>query len=176
MKIRNLTPETYPKASALLVQAFSGSNYEIQLFDKLHKNERTMHEWVCLQRETVIAYIGFSNAYDGTNVCGLHLTLLAVKPQMQNQGIGSELLRFSLRQNIINQSMIFVIGKPRFFEKFGFVRCANPICPFDNDNSNFLSIRNDTSSQFIIGYEPEFKRSKNSNSYCATKGTQRKRK
>lgn len=157
MKIRNLTPENYAKTSALLQQAFSPSRYEVQLFEKLHKNNKLMHEWVCIHRNTITAYIAFSNAYDGAKVCGLHLAPLAVKPQMQNQGIGSELLRFSLRQDVIRESTLFVLGNPNFYQKFGFERCALPRCPFAKNSTPFLSIRNTASCQYTVGYEPEFK-------------------
>ena len=46
MKIRTLTPENYPKASALLRQAFPRSAHEAQLVENLHKNGKTTHEWV----------------------------------------------------------------------------------------------------------------------------------
>ena len=160
MKIRKLTPENYPKVSALLLQAFSPSKYEAQLFENLHKKERALHEWVCIHRDTVIAYIAFSNAYEGTKVCGLHLAPLAVRPQLQGEGIGSELLRFSLRQEAIRQNTIFVFGNPQFYQRFGFEGCANPLCPFERNNAHFLSIRNDTSRQYTVGYEPEFKAKK----------------
>ena len=157
MKIRKLTPEIFPKAAALLLQAFPQSKYEVQLYDKLHEIERSLHEWVCIHRDTVTAYIAFSNAYDGTKVCGLHLAPLAVRPQMQGQGIGSELLRFALRQEVVKASTIFVLGNPKFYEKFGFERCAQPICPFAKGNAHFLSIRNTSTHQYTVGYEPEFK-------------------
>ena len=157
MKIRKLTPEYYPKAAALLLQAFPRNKYEVQLFDKLHEKGKALHEWVCIHRDTVTAYIAFSNAYDGTKVCGLHLAPLAVKPQMQGQGIGSELLRFALRQEVIKESTIFVMGSPKFYEKFGFECCAQPLCPFDKSDAQFLSIRNDTTHPYTVGYEPEFK-------------------
>ena len=80
MKIRKLTSENYAKASALLRQAFPGNTYEVQLVEKLHKNGKAMHEWVCIHTNRVIAYIAFSNAYNGSDVCGLHLAPLAVKP------------------------------------------------------------------------------------------------
>jgi putative acetyltransferase len=160
MKIRTLTPENYPKVSALLQQAFPRSRYEIQLFDKLHEKGRILHEWVCVHRNTVTAYIAFSNAYDGTTVCGLHLARIAVKPQMQNQGIGSELLRFALRQEAIKERTLFVLGNPGFFQKFGFEPCALPLCPFDQGNTHFLSLRNTTSRQYTVGYEPEFSKVK----------------
>ena len=160
MKIRKLTPEDYPKAASLLDHAFAPSKYEVQLFDKLHEKEREIHEWVCIIRGSVIAYIGFTNAYDGRKIIGLHLGPLAVKPQMQGQGIGSELLRFALRQEGIKDSRIFTLGDVKFYQRFGFKRCDKPVCPFDRGNSHFLSIRNDPPNEYKIGYEPEFNRAK----------------
>jgi putative acetyltransferase len=157
MKIHKLTPDDYVKASALLRQAFPRSRYEAQLFEKLHENKKIVHQWVCIHRHSVIAYIAFSKAFDGAKVCGLHLAPLAVQPQMQNQGIGSELLRFSLRQEGIKESAIFVLGDPKFYQKFGFVRCAQPVCPFDKNNAHFLSIRNNPTHEYRVGYEREFK-------------------
>lgn len=157
MKIRPLTPEEYPKASALLQQAFPRKGHEAQLVEKLRQNKKIMHEWVCINRNTVVAFIAFTRAFDGTKVCGLHLAPLAVKPQMQNQGIGSELLRFALRQDGIRESTIFVLGDPKFYRKFGFERCASPLCPFDKNNARFLSMRNTSTRQYTVGYEQEFK-------------------
>jgi putative acetyltransferase len=156
MKIRKLTPENYPKASALLRQAFPGSNYEVQLVENLHKNGKVVHEWVCIHVNKVIAYIAFTKAYNGSDVCGLHLAPLAVRPDMQRQGVGSELLRFALRQEAIKESTIFVLGAPGFYQKFGFEPCAMPVSPFVKKKSNFLSIRNNSESQFTVGYESEF--------------------
>lgn len=157
MKIRPLTPENYPKASALLRQAFPRSTSEVQLVENLHKNGKPVQEWVCLHINAVIAYIAFTRAYNSSSVCGLHLAPLAVKPEFQRQGIGSELLRFALRQEIIKSDTIFVLGDPRFYRKFGFEPCPMPICPFAKNNAQFLSLRNNTTSQFTVGYEAEFK-------------------
>jgi putative acetyltransferase len=156
MKIRKLTPEEYAKASALLQQTFSKSAYEAQLFENLHRNGKTVHEWVCIHVNMVIAYIAFTKAYHGSTVCGLHLGPLAVKPEFQHQGIGSELLRFALRQDVIRENTLFVLGAPGFYQQFGFEPCAQPLCPFDRNNAHFLSIRNTTSSPFSVGYESEF--------------------
>jgi putative acetyltransferase len=156
MKIRPLTPENRPKAAALLRQAFPNSRYEERLVDNLHKNGRNMYEWVCIHTNLYIAYIAFSTAYDGDKVCGLHLAPLAVNPQYQHQGLGSELLRFALRQEPIRNTTIFVLGDPRFYQKFGFVRCARPICPFDTNNAHFLALRNPNTHGYTVGYEPEF--------------------
>lgn len=156
MKIRKLIAEDYSKVSALLRQAFPGSPHEAQLVENLHANGKAMHEWVCIHVNKFIAYIAFTNAYKGKEVCGLHLAPLAVNPEFQGQGIGSELLRFALRQEAIRERAIFVLGNPELYRKFGFAPCVMPICPFDTNNAHFLSIRNDTASQFTVGYEPEF--------------------
>ena len=156
MKIRKLIPEEFPKASALLRNAFPGSNYEVRLFENLHKNNKPLYEWICIHRNKAIAYIAYSKAFYEEQVCGLHLAPMAVTPQMQNQGIGSELLRFSLRQKEIEGKTLFVLGDPKFYSKFGFERCAIPICPFDKNNAHFLSIGNTTTTAFTVGYEPEF--------------------
>ncbi len=157
MKIRKLTPDLYAKSSALLQQAFPGSHYEERLIENLHRNKKTIHEWVCIHTNKVVAYIAFSNAYNGAEVCGLHLAPLAVKPEFQKRGIGSELLRFALRQAVIKENTLFVLGDPVFYKKFGFESCSIPVCPFDKNNAHFLSIRNAASAQFTVGYESEFK-------------------
>ncbi len=146
----------HDKASALLKQAFPGSYYEEQLVGNLHENNKTIYDWVCIHANKVVAYIAFSNAYNGAELCGLHLAPLAVKPEFQHQGIGSELINFALRQNIIKENTLYVLGKPEFYTQFGFESCANPVCPYTKNNTNFLSIRNDGSVQFTVGYEPEF--------------------
>ncbi len=156
MKIRPVTPENLPKVIALLTKAFPGSNEEVRLVGNLHKNGKPLHEWVCIHVNKIIAYIAFSNAFNGKEVCGLHLAPLAVKPEFQRQGIGSELMRFALRQKVIKEQTLFVLGYPEYYKKFGFEPCANPICPFDKNNAHFLSIRNNTTEQFTVGYEPEF--------------------
>lgn len=156
MKIRPLDPDNYSKAAALLRQAFPNSRYEERLFENLHKRGRKLHEWVCIHRNLYIGYIAFSLAYNGNQVCGLHLAPLAVNPNHQGQGVGSEMLRFALRQKEIKDQTVFVLGDPGFYKKFGFDHCEMPICPYDKNNAHFLSIRNSITEQFTVGYEPEF--------------------
>lgn len=158
MKIRPMHPDLLAKAGSLVHHAFAPSRYELRVFDTLHAGNRPLHEWVCIHRNAVIAYISFSRAFHGKEVCGLHLAPLAVQPQMQGQGIGSELLRFALRQEAIVRQAIFVLGRPAFYQRFGFVACTAPICPFAKKNKNFLRLRSAGNEPFTIGYEPEFGR------------------
>ena len=157
MKIQKLSIENRPKVYALLQNTFPKSTYETLLVQKLHESGRTMHEWVCIHTNKAIAYIAFTPAYNGTEICGLHLAPMAVAPDFQKQGVGSELLRFALRQESIKDQSLFVLGEPGYYKKFGFEPCTLPVCPFDIDNAHFLSIRNSVAASFIVGYEPEFK-------------------
>ncbi len=156
MKIRKPTQEMHSKVSGLLTSAFPKSQYESRLVEQFHDNDTPIHEWVCIHIKKVIAYIAFSNAYNGDQVCGLHLAPLAVAPKFQRQGIGSQLLKFALRQESIKKSPLFVLGDPKFYRRFGFESCTLPICSFDKNNRHFSAIRNTTTTRFIIGYEPEF--------------------
>jgi len=156
MKIQKLTVENRPKAYALLQRAFPGSDYEAGLVRKLHENGRPLHEWVCIHIGKVIAYIAFSNAYHGGDICGMHLAPMAVAPDFQRQGVGAELLRFALRQEAIKSQPLFVLGEPGYYQRFGFEPCSLPICPFDTGNAHFLGMRNTVAASFIVGYEPEF--------------------
>ena len=157
MKIQKLTNENRAKVYALLQRAFPGSEYEAGVVRKLHESGRPLHEWVCIHTSKVIAYIAFSNAYHGSDICGLHLAPMAVAPDFQKQGVGSELLRFALRQEAIKSQTLFVLGAPGYFKWFGFEPCSMPICPFDKNNARFLNMRNSTTTSFVVGYEPEFK-------------------
>jgi len=137
-----------------LRSAFPRSEYEAVLVQKLHENGKPVHEWVCLHTNKVIAYIAFSNAYKGNDVCGLHLAPMAVTPEFQKQGVGAELLRFALRQEMIKSQPVFVLGEPGYYKRFGFEPCSIPVCLFDKNNAHFLSMRNNTTTHFIVGYEP----------------------
>ncbi len=156
MKIQKLTIDNRAKAYALLQCAFPGSDYEVVLVRKLHDSGRPLHEWVCIHTNKVIAYIAFSNAYHGSDICGLHLAPMAVAPDFQKQGIGAELLRFALRQESIKSRPLFVLGEPGYYQRFGFEPCCLPECPFDNNNAHFLSMRNSGDDSYVVGYEPEF--------------------
>ena len=156
MKIQKLLIENRPKVYALLQRAFPGSDYEVRLVQKLHENNRTTHEWVCIHVNKAIAYIAFSPAYHGRDICGLHLAPMAVAPDFQKQGVGTELLRFALRQEAIKNQPLFVLGEPAYYRRFGFEPCEVPVCPFDTDNAHFLGKGNTVTTGFTVGYEPEF--------------------
>lgn len=156
MKIRSVTAENLNKVLALLKNSFPENGYESRLTQNLHGNNRSLNEWVCIHTNRVIAYVCFSKAYREKEVCGLHLATLAVHPDFQNQGIGSELLSFALKREEIREKSIYVLGDSKFYSRFGFEPCEQPLCPFDKGNKHFFALRNEKQDKFKIGYEPEF--------------------
>lgn len=156
MKIQKLSIEHRAKVYALLRRTFVASDYEARLVQTLHEHDKPLHEWVCIHVGKAIAYIAFSNAYNGEDICGLHLAPMAVAPEFQKQGVGSELLRFALRQEAIKSQTLFVYGPSGFYQKFDFEPCRLPLCPLAKNNAHFMGIRN-AGSDFTVGYEAEFK-------------------
>lgn len=157
MKIQKVTVEHHARVYALLRAAFPRSEYEAALVQQLHASGKPMHDWVALHVNKAIGYIAFTPAYRGTAVCGLHLAPMAVAPDFQRQGVGSELLTFALRQEAIKSQPLFVLGAPGYYRRFGFEPCSQPVCPFDKNNAHFLSLRHQASEAFTVGYEAEFK-------------------
>lgn len=157
MKIRKVSPDSRSKVYGLFRKGFPGSNFELNILQKLHKNDRILYEWACIHTNKNIGYIAFSNAYNGDDVCGVHLIHFVVKPEFQGRGIGTELLHFALRQEELQDQAIYVLGDGRFYKRFGFEACSNPSCPFGEKGKQFLSLQNIPGKHFTIGYEPEFK-------------------
>jgi len=157
MKIRPVTEETLPKALALLKRSSTANGYEDKLVADLHQHQRQIYDWVVIIRNKVEAYIAFTRAYDGSEVCGFHLGPLAVSPQMQNQGLRAELMSFAMRQKMIKDETVFVRGEPKFYKGFGFKPCSIPKCHFAKKGDHFQAVRNQFSNQFTVGYEPEFR-------------------
>ena len=157
MKIRKVNPEERNKVYGLFRKGFPGSNFQLNSLRKLHNKNRKLHEWVCIHTNKNIAYIAFSNAYNNGEPCGLHLLYLLVKPEFQGQGVGTELLRFALRQQELQDVAVYVLGDKNFFERFGFGLCQNPQSTFSGKKRSFLSLGISPISSFAVSYEPEYR-------------------
>jgi putative acetyltransferase len=72
---------------------------------------------------TVVGHVGFSpvSVDDQPRWRGFLLAPLAVRPDVQHQGIGSALIQRGLRRLAEDGvQMLFVYGDPRFYGRFGF--------------------------------------------------------
>jgi len=90
---------------------------------------------VAVEGYDVVGHICFSRARlgaDGPEI--LALAPMAVAPEAQNQGIGSELIREALdRANDTDFPLVVVLGHPDYYPRFGFDPAVayGVECPYD---------------------------------------------
>jgi hypothetical protein len=98
----------------------------------------------------------YSPAYRAEQSIGWHLAPVAVHPEWQKRGHGSNLIRQTLAQADISGSPVFVLGDPGYYRRFGFYPVRQPQCPFEPRNEHFMALRYNCQDSFVIGYEKEF--------------------
>lgn len=80
---------------------------------------------VAVKNSRLVGHILFSRIHIQTprgNVAALSLAPMAVLPEFQNQGIGSDLVREGLKKSReLGHKIVVVIGHPWFYPRFGFV-------------------------------------------------------
>jgi putative acetyltransferase len=136
-------PEDHAAIRAVLEAAFDTSA-EAELVDVLRASEDLVPE-LCLVAERegeVVGYIAFSRARLEGPATGegdggpeiLALAPMAVRPDSQNRGIGSELVAEALqRAEGTPYPLVVVLGHPDYYPRFGFdpASAYGIACPYD---------------------------------------------
>ncbi|MEI9477878.1 MAG: N-acetyltransferase [Deltaproteobacteria bacterium] len=98
-----------------------------------------------------------------SNLPALALAPMAVRPEYQNQGIGSELVRHGLRQcRDLGHKVIVVVGHPEYYPRFGFslARAKGLEAPFPVPDEAFLVLELVPDAlegiKGVVNYPPEF--------------------
>jgi putative acetyltransferase len=106
-------------------RAFGGEG-EARLVEKIREGANFNPELslVAIKDGEVVGYVLFSDIIiqgrEG-DVPALALSPLAVSPEFQNQGIGSELVRRGLREcRRLRHKVAVVLGHPNYYTRFGF--------------------------------------------------------
>lgn len=75
----------------------------------------------------VVGHIMFSPVTIGAHpIRGLGLAPVAVLPDLQNSGIGSDLIREGLdRARGLNADFVVVLGEPDYYGRFGFIKASS---------------------------------------------------
>lgn len=112
----------YPAISDLLNAAFQGSD-EADLVNGLRRDNDVLLELVAVQHEIIVGHILFSRLkLAGTeSFDAVALAPLAVAPDHQGQGIGSELVR-SAHEHLKNsgEKLSVVLGEPEYYGRLGY--------------------------------------------------------
>lgn len=143
--------------SALLDAAFAPSDLESLLVREVVAREEKHHAWVIEEDGVPVAFVLYTVARRGGETIGYHLAPVAVHPDCQGRGLGSELIRRSLEMGPPASTAVFVLGDPAFYERFGFSRVTSALCSYDEENRHFRALRWDDSVEpFVIGYAASF--------------------
>jgi len=134
--VRREGPEDRTVIREVIERAFAGVN-EADLVDALRRDARPFISLVATHEEKVVGHIAFSPVVvEGDELFeGMGLAPMAVLPERQKQGIGSQLVRAGLEEcRREGRAVIVVVGHPAYYPRFGFVpgrekglRCEYPV-------------------------------------------------
>lgn len=157
MTIRPATPEDLPEIKRLLDAAFTPSLFESTLVDLIMTRPEAHHAWVAQSDATITGFISYTVATHDSAPIGWHLAPLAVLPEAQRQGVGSELVATTLQSPPLKDQPVFVLGDPTYYGRFGFASINSPNCPYDPNNAYFRGLRwQEPTELFSVGYSPAF--------------------
>jgi putative acetyltransferase len=127
IKIRKETLQDIDAIRAINERAF-GQFQEANIVDRLRANCEGLVSLVALHDDKIIGHILFSPVtIEGTFgvLKGMGLAPMAVLPESQRKGVGSELVQAGIE--ILNKSkypFIIVLGHPEYYPQFGFERAS----------------------------------------------------
>lgn len=129
IQVRPENPSDYPIITQINEQAFGRAN-EARLIHLIRDSQHYIPElsFVAEHQGTIVGHILLSwiDLVGEKTYPVLGLAPLAVQPDFQKQGIGSQLVQVSLNQaEIRGDSLVIVLGEPHFYSKFGFQPSAD---------------------------------------------------
>ena len=126
IEIRNEEEKHFDAVRDIMRAAFP-TEAESKLMDVLRANGKSVISLVAVSDEKVLGHILFSpvSTTPPGEARGLGLAPVAVHPEVQSQGIGSQLIREGLR---VCKEMGFdycvVLGGPKYYRRFGFEKAS----------------------------------------------------
>lgn len=122
--IRPETSKDYAEVHEVNKLAFGQEN-EARLVENIRQSANFNPELslVAIKDDKVVGHILFSEIIiqSQSDVSALALAPLAVRPEFQNQGIGSQLVQQGLKQcQTLGHKVVVVVGYPSFYTRFGF--------------------------------------------------------
>ena len=127
IKIRNEEAKDIEQVREIVCAAFP-TDAESRLVDALRASSKATISLVAAHRNEILGHILFSpvTTTPPSDAKGIGLAPVAVRPDVQSQGIGSKLIRAGLR---LVQELGFdycvVLGGPEYYQRFGFERASN---------------------------------------------------
>jgi putative acetyltransferase len=117
-----------------IVRATFPTEAESKLVDALRANGKAMISLVAVNGDDVLGHVLFSpvtitslnGAAPLSDVAGIGLAPVAVRPDVQSQGVGSQLIRQGLRLcKELGFDYCVVLGAPKYYSRFGFEKASD---------------------------------------------------
>lgn len=158
--IRNEEAKDIEQVREVVSAAFP-TEAESRLVDALRANGKAIISLVAVQGEKVLGHILFSpvSTTPPSEAKGLGLAPVAVRPDMQSQGIGSRLIRAGLRRcKELGYDYCVLLGGPKYYQRFGFEKASSfGIRNEYGVDDEFMVIRfSDRRVTGLAQYAPEF--------------------
>jgi putative acetyltransferase len=161
VEIRDEQPADIPAIGDVNLHAFGGHT-EGELVDALRSNGGAILSLVALVDGRVAGHILFSPV-QVNDLTGAALAPMAVLPEYQHRGIGSQLVRAGVaRLEQLGCPFVLVLGHPRYYPRFGFKPAAQYgiTCEWEVPSDVFMVLVLDesrmTSASGPAVYRPEF--------------------
>jgi putative acetyltransferase len=162
VQIQEELPDDIPAIRELNQRAF-GQDQEANIVDALRSNGGCLLSLVAIVNDRLVGHIMYSPLSVGSEITGAALGPMAVLPEYQRQGIGSQLVEAGNQKlNDAGCPFIIVVGHPEYYPKFGFTPAnAHGItCEWEvPDNAFMLLVLDQMKMQGVSGsakYRPEF--------------------
>ena len=110
-----------------VVRAAFPTDAESKLVDLLRTNGKSIILLVAVQNDQVLGHILFSpvSTTPPSDAKGIGLAPVAVHPEWQSQGIGSQLIHGGLHLcKELGYDYCVVLGSPKYYQRFGFKRAS----------------------------------------------------
>ena len=160
--IRQERPEDAAAIRTVNERAF-GEPLEARLVDMLRKNNAVIISMVAVINDQIVGHILFT-AVQLESMEGVGLAPMAVLPEVQRSGIGSQLIEEGVRRiRERGKAFIVVLGHPEYYPRFGFRPASryNIRCEWEVPDEAFMILPLD--DRALVGvsglaqYRPEFK-------------------
>lgn len=160
-----IRPETSADEAAIRLvneQAFERDG-EANLVEVLRQNHKVVLSLVAVITGQVVGHILFCPVTieaDGKSYSAIGLGPMAVLPEFQRQGIGSDLVQHGLELLRQDHDVVVVLGHTEFYTRFGFVPATTygVRCTFGVPEKYFMLVELSpgTAKSGTVHYPPEF--------------------
>jgi putative acetyltransferase len=126
-EIRNEETKDLDQVRQILNAAFP-TDAESKLVDALRTNGKAIISLVAVKGDQVRGHILFSpvTTTPQSQEKGIGLAPVAVHPDVQSRGMGSQLIRTGLRRcRTLEYDYCVVLGNPKYYQRFGFEKASN---------------------------------------------------